>query len=123
MLAKKANVLNSATKSIEKVKAIAAKEAYENKIDQMLDAAKVIDAANPRYTYGLGARQFVCDTFIKYLYRQASDHSLDKLYGTAALYKNFSPDKKNVITSPSNYSFSVAGTLNPGDLMFFVDDK
>lgn len=93
------------------------------KIQVMLDSAKRVSAIKPKLTYGLGNGQFVCDTFIKYLFKKSWDESINNLYGTTSLYDHFSPEKTNAITSSAN-SLTVTGkSLEPGDLMFFTDVK
>jgi len=102
--------LTDVQKNIQKMKEIALREAYDTKIESLLDIAKTITHKKPKLTYGLGTHQFVCDTFIKYLFRKSGDHSLDDLYGTISLYKYFSPDKTNIIAPTSDQkSLTISG--------------
>lgn len=92
------------------------------KVHALLDNAKTLSNYAPKLTYGLWSGQFVCDTFIKYLFSQAGDESLKWLYWAPSLYTHFNPSKENTITSTSRYAFNTAEKYpSAGDLLFFTD--
>ena len=125
MIAMQRVPLTDVQKNIQRMKEIRFREEYDHKIESLLDTAKTITNKKPKLTYWLGTHQFVCDTFIKYLFKKSGDHSLDGIYTADSLYKHFSPEVTNLIIPTRNQiSFAVSGKqLHAWDLLFFTNNK
>lgn len=114
MLAKKAITAESFENSLNKVKAIA----YKEKIDWLLDKAK--DVSSRWYIYSYPT--MVCDSFLKKIFTEKWNPSLNDIYGTYSMYDKY----KSVIEwniKPAKNTFSFTWTPMAWDLLFFLDPK
>jgi len=115
----------------KKIQAIRAKEAYQEKLDLFLDAAKNIVGKWYKYGHTESGKDsitqqpvFVCDTLVKYLFRKSWSDVLRDIRGANSIFLYFSPSQENIISSQKYESFLVDWKqLNSGDLIFFVDNQ